>query len=162
MLDAANTRPPAQTDTVCTQQDPTSHSRSLSLSHCPLSAHLAGVVLQHERRLDHVGEPRHLHIAKPITLEEREHVLGCRRVGGLSVMWGDDEMGGMSADLVPSCKFWTNFGSNFGSKSLPGPTHRSWATWHGGMRVERFFECGVRKMCVAKIHWKSPGNFTIP
>ena len=24
-------------------------------------------------------------------------------------MWGDDEMGGMSADLVPSSKFWTNF-----------------------------------------------------
>jgi hypothetical protein len=46
---------------------------------------------------------------------------------------GRAEMGGMSADLVPSSKFWTNFGAlrapaNFESnfrKSLAGPSRAS-------------------------------------
>ena len=51
-------------------------------SKAPLSAltHLALIVLEHQRRLDHVGERRHLRVAKH-QLEEREHTLGRCRVG---------------------------------------------------------------------------------
>ena len=53
------------------------HWRSLAPCHSP---HLAAIVLEHERRLDHVRKRRHLLVAEHL-LEHREHTLRCRRVG---------------------------------------------------------------------------------